>query len=93
VVSGLFAVPQVFHDEDPIGDGLDDPARAKPSDLQLRAAARHAADQDIVSDTQLDGPVLRLRAVAVALLGAFRIGHLRDVTIQGVAGGRQLLPM
>ncbi len=32
---GLFAVPQIFNNKDPIGNGLNDPAGAKPADLQL----------------------------------------------------------
>ncbi len=93
VVSGLFAVPQIFNNKDPIGNGLNDPVGAKPADLQLRAAPRHAADQDVVTNVQLDDPSLRLRVAAVPLLGTFRGGNRRDVMIRCVAGGSQLLPV
>jgi hypothetical protein len=34
-----------------------------------------------------------MHVAAVVLLGAFRIRHRRDFTMQGVVGGRQLWPM
>ncbi len=72
---------------------MNDPAGAKPADLQLRAAPRHAADQDIVTNIQLDDPGIRLRVAVVPLLDTFRGGNRRDVTMKCVAGGRQLLPV
>ncbi len=41
----------------------------------------------------MDDPGLRLRVAAVPLLGTFRGGNRRDVTMKCVAGNRQLLPV
>jgi hypothetical protein len=81
MMGGLFTVAQSFNHEDPVRDGLDDPAGAKPSDLKLRAAPRHAANQDIVANVQLDGFGLWLSVTSGALLGSLRVGRRIDVTI------------